>query len=65
MLALPGTPPVPELAALGVARISVGSMFAWTAYGALVEAASELMGPGTQDYAKHMLAGELRNAALG
>jgi 2-methylisocitrate lyase-like PEP mutase family enzyme len=64
VLALPGTPPIPELATLGVARISVGSLFAWTAYGALVEAASELMGPGTQDYVKHMLAGELRSAAF-
>jgi len=64
VLALPGTPPVPELATLGVARISVGSLFAWTAYGALVEAASELMGAGTQDYVKHMLAGELRSTAF-
>ena len=65
VLARPGTPPVPELAALGVARVSVGGLFAWTAYGALVEAASELMGPGTHEYTKHVLEGELRRAAFG
>ena len=64
VLALPGTPPVPELAALGVARISVGSLFAWAAYGVLAEAASELMGPGTTEYVKHMLSGELRRTAF-
>jgi len=64
VLALPGTPPIPELAALGVARISVGSLFAWAAYGALAEAASELMGPGTQEYTKRILSGELRQTAF-
>jgi len=64
VLALPGTPPVPELAALGVARISVGSLFAWAAYGVLAEAATELMGPGTTEYVKHMLSGEVRRTAF-
>ncbi|MDT4918482.1 MAG: hypothetical protein QOH89_3182, partial [Pseudonocardiales bacterium] len=36
VLALPGAPPVAELAQLGVARVSVGSGFALTALGALV-----------------------------
>ncbi len=65
VLALPGAPTVPELADLGVARVSVGSLFAWAAYGALVEAARELLGPGTSDYSARMLDGGLRNQAFG
>jgi len=64
VLTLPGTPPLPALAKAGVARVSVGSMFAWAAYGALAEAASELMGPGTAEYVKHVLSGELRRTAF-
>jgi 2-methylisocitrate lyase-like PEP mutase family enzyme len=45
-----GTPPVGELADLGVRRISVGGAFAFAAYGALVEAARELREPGTFGY---------------
>ena len=41
-----------------MARVSVGSMFAWAAYGALADAANELMGPGTTEYATRMLSGE-------
>jgi 2-methylisocitrate lyase-like PEP mutase family enzyme len=47
VLALPGGPPVAELAAAGVARLSVGGAFAFVALGAVVEAAEELRGPGT------------------
>lgn len=65
VLAIPGVPPVPELEALGVARVSLGSMLAWASYGALVEAASELMGPGTSAYAKHLLSGEMRQRSFG
>jgi 2-methylisocitrate lyase-like PEP mutase family enzyme len=43
----PGMPGVAALAEAGVARISVGSAFAWVAFGALAEAAAELAGPGT------------------
>lgn len=50
VLALPTAPSVPELAELGVARISVGGAFAFAAYGALVEAARELLGDGTYRY---------------
>jgi len=50
VLALPGAPSVPQLAALGVARISVGGAFAFTAFGALVEAATELRDQGTYGY---------------
>ncbi len=47
VLALPGCPPVAELAALGVARISVGGSFAMAGFGAVVEAARELREEGT------------------
>ncbi|MDQ2707156.1 MAG: isocitrate lyase/phosphoenolpyruvate mutase family protein [Actinomycetota bacterium] len=50
VLVLPGTPPVAELAELGVRRISVGGAFAFSAYGALVEAAREIQTNGTYDY---------------
>jgi 2-methylisocitrate lyase-like PEP mutase family enzyme len=64
ILALPGTPSVPELAALGVARVSVGSLFAWAAYGALVNASNELLGPGTSTYISGALRGSVRDAAF-
>lgn len=47
VLALPGVPPVAELAELGVARVSVGSGFSLVAYGALARAAKELLEEGT------------------
>ena len=47
VLALPGMPSVSELAAVGVARISVGGGFAFAALGALVEAACELRDDGS------------------
>lgn len=50
VLALPGCPPVAALAALGVRRISVGGAFAFAAYGAVVEAATELREEGTYGY---------------
>jgi 2-methylisocitrate lyase-like PEP mutase family enzyme len=50
VLALPGTPPVVELASLGVARISVGGAFAFAAYSALVDAATELREQGTYGF---------------
>ena len=46
VLALPGVPPVAELAELGVARVSVGSGFSLVAYGALANAAKELLEQG-------------------
>lgn len=46
-----GSPPVAELAELGVARISVGGSFAFAAIEALVAAASELRDRGTYGYA--------------
>lgn len=50
VLARPGGPPVAELAAAGVARVSVGGAFAFAAFGALVEAGRELLDQGTTTY---------------
>jgi 2-methylisocitrate lyase-like PEP mutase family enzyme len=54
VLAMPGCPPVAELARLGVARVSVGGAFAFAAYAALVEAARELRETGTYGYLDHV-----------
>lgn len=64
VLALPNAPTIPELASAGVARVSLGSLLAWAAYGALIEATTELLGPGTSSYAKGLLPGGLRAAAF-
>jgi 2-methylisocitrate lyase-like PEP mutase family enzyme len=50
VLALPNGPTVAELAEAGVRRISVGGGFAFAAYGALVEAARELLDQGTYGF---------------
>jgi 2-methylisocitrate lyase-like PEP mutase family enzyme len=50
VLALPGGPTVAELAEAGVRRISVGGAFAFAAYGALIEAARELLDKGTYGF---------------
>jgi 2-methylisocitrate lyase-like PEP mutase family enzyme len=50
VLARPGVPSVVELAALGVKRISVGGAFAFAAYGAAVNAATELLTEGTYGF---------------
>src|SRR4051812_35716439 len=50
VLALPVAPPVPELAAAGVKRISVGGAFALASLGALVAAARELLEQGTYGF---------------
>jgi 2-methylisocitrate lyase-like PEP mutase family enzyme len=50
VLAWPGAPPVSELAALGVRRVSVGGAFAFAALGAATEAARELLDEGTYGY---------------
>ena|SRR5436190_4728783 len=52
VLARPGAPSVPELAGAGVSRVSVGGGFAFTALGALVEAARELAEEGTYSFWK-------------
>jgi 2-methylisocitrate lyase-like PEP mutase family enzyme len=50
VLGRPGAPPVAELAAAGVRRVSVGGAFAYAALGAAVEAARELLDEGTYGY---------------
>ena len=50
VLARPGVPPIPELAAMGVRRVSVGGAFAYAALGAVVDAARELLDEGTYGY---------------
>jgi 2-methylisocitrate lyase-like PEP mutase family enzyme len=50
VLALPGTPTVSELGAMGVRRVSVGGAFAFTAMGAVAHAAAELRDHGTYGY---------------
>jgi 2-methylisocitrate lyase-like PEP mutase family enzyme len=50
VLAVGGAPTVPELAAAGASRISVGGSFAYAALGALVNAATELRDQGTYGY---------------
>jgi 2-methylisocitrate lyase-like PEP mutase family enzyme len=63
VLALPGGPTISELAAVGVRRISVGSLLASAAYGALLRGARELLGDGTSRYAESGVSGaELRAA---
>jgi 2-methylisocitrate lyase-like PEP mutase family enzyme len=62
VLAVGGAPPVPELAEVGVSRISVGGSFAFAALNALVSAATELRDQGTYGYQAGSAAG--RRAAL-
>jgi 2-methylisocitrate lyase-like PEP mutase family enzyme len=61
VLARPGAPSVEELAALGVARISVGGAFAFVALGAAAGAARELLESGTYGFSE--LAGAGARAA--
>ena len=65
VLVLPGCPPIADLAEMGVARISVGGVFTWTAYAALIAAATELRDAGTYTYAEKLAsARDIINAAL-
>jgi 2-methylisocitrate lyase-like PEP mutase family enzyme len=50
VLALPGAPTVGELGELGVSRISVGGAIAVAAYGAAINAVTELRDAGTYGY---------------
>jgi 2-methylisocitrate lyase-like PEP mutase family enzyme len=66
VLALPGAPPVGELAEAGVQRISVGGAFAFAALGAVVEAARELREDGTYGYfARSRAGGQAARTAFG
>lgn len=66
VLAGPGGPTVPELAAAGVARISVGGSFSWVAVAAVAKAARELLEEGTLSYGDQVKVGvDLGRAAYG
>jgi 2-methylisocitrate lyase-like PEP mutase family enzyme len=57
VLARAGVPPVAELAALGVSRVSVGGAFAFAAIAGVVAAARELQDHGTYGFASRSAAG--------
>jgi 2-methylisocitrate lyase-like PEP mutase family enzyme len=65
ILATPATPPVPELARVGVRRVSTGSLLASAAYGALLAGARELLADGTSTYTRGSMTQAEREAALG
>ena len=65
VLAAPLTPPVPELARLGVRRVSTGSLLASAAYGTLLAGARELLGDGTSTYADSSMSQAERETAFG
>lgn len=57
VLARAGAPAVAELADLGVKRVSVGGAFAFAAFGALVDVATELRDAGTYGYLERTATG--------
>jgi 2-methylisocitrate lyase-like PEP mutase family enzyme len=57
VLARPGVPPVDDLAALGVKRVSVGGSFAFVAFGAALRAGEELLRDGTYSFTELASAG--------
>jgi 2-methylisocitrate lyase-like PEP mutase family enzyme len=65
VLATPAVPAIPDLAELGVRRVSTGSLLAGVAYGALVAAARELRAGSTSTYAADRLAEGDKQAAFG
>ena len=64
VLVLPGGPTVSELEAVGVRRISTGSLLASAAYGALVEEAQRLQTDGTAPAASDLISREALDAAF-
>lgn len=66
VLLSPTGPTVPELAELGVARISTGGALAYLGYGAAASAATELLGAGAVDVLKAVGPGrDVARAAFG
>jgi 2-methylisocitrate lyase-like PEP mutase family enzyme len=65
VLLLASGPSVAELASVGVRRVSTGGAVAAFAYGALAEAARELLAEGTSRYAGHGIDRTLLTEALG
>jgi 2-methylisocitrate lyase-like PEP mutase family enzyme len=64
VLALPSAPPVTELRALGVRRVSTGSLLAGAAYAAMLAGARELRDAGTSEYGRTGLPRDVRSAAF-
>lgn len=64
VLALRDGPSVAELASAGVRRVSTGGGLAWAAYGALVDAATELRDRGTSTYLDRALPRAVRDTAF-
>jgi len=50
ILLMPGGPTIPELFEAGATRVSTGSAISMAAQSAIIEAARELQGPGTQNF---------------
>lgn len=65
VLAMRHGPAIPDLAELGVRRVSTGGPLARAAYGALRRAAEELLGPGTSTYQDDALTSEDLDRAFG
>ena len=65
VLALPRGPTFAELASVGVRRVSVGSLLAGAAYGALMAGARELQDQGTSLYAESMVSRAALKDAFG
>jgi 2-methylisocitrate lyase-like PEP mutase family enzyme len=65
VLALPNAPTIPELASVGVRRVSTGSLLAAAALGALVRGAGELLDDGTSRYAAEAISREALSMAFG
>jgi 2-methylisocitrate lyase-like PEP mutase family enzyme len=64
VLAVGGAPAVPELAGLGVRRVSTGGALAWAAYGAMRDAAQELLTAGTTTFRARALRDDEITAAF-
>jgi 2-methylisocitrate lyase-like PEP mutase family enzyme len=64
VLALPDAPGVAELGALGVRRVSTGSLLASAAYGAMIAGARELQANGSSVYARAGLPRDARSGAF-
>ena len=64
VLILPGGPSVAELAAVGVRRVSTGSLLSRIAHGAMVAAAQRLLDAGTVSRDEPLLSGALAQHAL-
>jgi 2-methylisocitrate lyase-like PEP mutase family enzyme len=65
VLAMRHGPSIPELAELGVRRVSTGGPLARAAYGALRRAAEELLGAGTSTYQDDALTSDDLDRAFG